>query len=71
MQLKPNGGEYRIRTGVHGFAVRCVASPPTRPKIALSAKGKPYMKGHLNSSSFIDSLRIHLREGLIFERIMQ
>ena len=25
-----DGGEYRIRTGVHGFAIRCVATPPTR-----------------------------------------
>ncbi len=24
------GGEYRIRTGVHGFAIRCVTTPPTR-----------------------------------------
>ena len=25
------GGEYRNRTGVHGFAIRCVTTPPTRP----------------------------------------
>ena len=25
-----NGGEYRNRTGVHGFAIRCVTTPPTR-----------------------------------------
>ncbi len=24
------GGEYRNRTGVHGFAIRCVTTPPTR-----------------------------------------
>ena len=28
--LKINGGEYRNRTGVHGFAIRCVTIPPTR-----------------------------------------
>ncbi len=27
------GGEYRNRTGVHGFAIRCVTTPPTRPFI--------------------------------------
>ncbi len=25
------GGGYRNRTGLHGFAIRCVTSPPTRP----------------------------------------
>ena len=25
-----SGGEYRNRTGVHGFAIRCVTTPPTR-----------------------------------------
>ena len=24
------GGEYRNRTGVDGFAIRCVTTPPTR-----------------------------------------
>ncbi len=24
------GGEYEIRTHVHGFAIRCVTTPPTR-----------------------------------------
>ena len=24
------GGGYRNRTGLHGFAIRCVTSPPTR-----------------------------------------
>ena len=24
------GGEFRNRTGVHGFAIRCVTTPPTR-----------------------------------------
>ena len=28
-----NGGDDRIRTGVHGFAVRCVTTPPRRPFI--------------------------------------
>ena len=28
--LKSFGGEYRNRTGVHGFAIRCVTTPPTR-----------------------------------------
>ncbi len=31
MQVIENiGGEYRNRTGVHGFAIRCVTTPPTR-----------------------------------------
>ena len=29
--LKSLGGGYRNRTGLHGFAIRCVTSPPTRP----------------------------------------
>ena len=28
--LEMFGGEYRNRTGVHGFAIRCVTTPPTR-----------------------------------------
>jgi hypothetical protein len=28
-----NGGEYRNRTGVHGFAIRCVTTPPTRRRL--------------------------------------
>ena len=28
--LKCSGGEYRNRTGVDGFAIRCVTTPPTR-----------------------------------------
>ena len=31
--VKFNGGDDRIRTGVHGFAVRCVTTPPRRPFI--------------------------------------
>ena len=30
-----NGGDDRIRTGVHGFAVRCVTTPPRRPFITI------------------------------------
>ncbi len=30
MSLVLFGGEYRNRTGVHGFAIRCVTTPPTR-----------------------------------------
>lgn len=26
------GGEYENRTHVHGFAIRCVTTPPTRPQ---------------------------------------
>ena len=29
------GGEYRNRTGVHGFAIRCVTTPPTRRRVRL------------------------------------
>ncbi len=32
ISLKINGGEYRNRTGVNGFAIRCVTTPPTRLK---------------------------------------
>lgn len=31
-----NGGTYQIRTGVHGFADRCVTTPPTRRGIIIS-----------------------------------
>jgi hypothetical protein len=34
------GGADRIRTGVHGFAGRCVATPPPRRADALSARSK-------------------------------
>ena len=30
VKLAKDGGEYRNRTGVHGFAIRCVTTPPTR-----------------------------------------
>ena len=33
-----NGGEYRNRTGVHGFAIRCVTTPPTR-RSGVPSKG--------------------------------
>ena len=29
------GGEYRNRTGVHGFAIRCVTTPPTRRSLGF------------------------------------
>ncbi len=31
--LNKSGGEYRNRTGVHGFAIRCVTTPPTRLRV--------------------------------------
>ncbi len=31
------GGEYEIRTHVHGFAIRCVTTPPTRLAWCLQA----------------------------------
>ena len=31
------GGEYRNRTGVHGFAIRCVTTPPTRRPVVFAA----------------------------------
>ena len=30
-----SGGGYRNRTGVHGFAIRCVTTPPTRRRLTL------------------------------------
>ena len=30
------GGGYRNRTGLHGFAIRCVTSPPTRRSLAFA-----------------------------------
>ena len=43
------GGEYRNRTGVHGFAIRCVTTPPTRLfKDLTVARGVlPHSLGHL------------------------
>ena len=36
------GGEYRNRTGVHGFAIRCVTTPPTRRSLGRSIpRSKP------------------------------
>ena len=32
---KNSGGGYRNRTGVHGFAIRCVTTPPTRRRLTL------------------------------------
>ena len=34
------GGADRIRTGVHGFAGRCVATPPPRRAYTLSARSE-------------------------------
>jgi hypothetical protein len=34
--LKTLGGEYRNRTGVHGFAIRCVTTPPTRRRVVFA-----------------------------------
>ncbi len=31
------GGEYRNRTDIHGFAIRCVTTPPTRPDRVVAA----------------------------------
>jgi hypothetical protein len=33
------GGEYRNRTDLHGFAIRCVTSPPTRRSDVRSKDG--------------------------------
>ena len=35
-EFSKHGGEYRNRTGVHGFAIRCVTTPPTRLRTKLS-----------------------------------
>ena len=32
-RITTSGGEYRNRTGVHGFAIRCVTTPPTRRRM--------------------------------------
>lgn len=29
------GGEYRNRTGVHGFAIRCITTLPTRRRCGV------------------------------------
>ena len=42
------GGEYRIRTGVHGFAIRCVATPPTRQRNRLTLASMSHI-GKLNN----------------------
>ena len=42
------GGEYRNRTGVHGFAIRCVTTPPTRhPWCKTGAGSGPVTSGKL------------------------
>ncbi len=43
------GGEYRNRTGVHGFAIRCVTTPPTRLFNDLTVAGGvlPHSLTHL------------------------
>ena len=51
--LKVNGGEYENRTHVHGFAIRCVTTPPTRRQGA----GKPY-------PILPDAARLQWRENL-------
>jgi protein-L-isoaspartate O-methyltransferase len=33
------GGEYENRTHVHGFAIRCVTTPPTRQSLGRSILG--------------------------------
>ena len=39
------GGEYRNRTGVHGFAIRCVATPPTRQAVAFIKQYRGALQG--------------------------
>ncbi len=47
MSLKRFGGEYRNRTGVHGFAIRCVTTPPTRhPWCRAGPESGAYMGGN-------------------------
>ena len=46
------GGEYRNRTGVHGFAIRCVTTPPTRRPVVrvhymITGRAARYMIGEL------------------------
>lgn len=43
------GGEYRNRTGVHGFAIRCVTTPPTRRLFHLMWR---VVSGHLVCFAF-------------------
>ena len=46
-----NGGEYRNRTGVHGFAIRCVTTPPTRRPVvgALLPDHEERRKTHMRA----------------------
>lgn len=37
------GGEYENRTHVHGFAIRCVTTPPTRRKVWV--RSRPWAGG--------------------------
>ena len=39
------GGHVRNRTGIHGFAIRCVTTPPCGPNVAGS-----YGRGNLSAS---------------------
>ena len=47
--LKNNGGPARNRTGVHGFAIRCVTTPPPghpgSTQLALAKRGVRYRSG--------------------------
>ena len=43
--VKKFGGEYRNRTGVHGFAIRCVTTPPTRRWIGVARLVQSNLRG--------------------------
>ncbi len=45
LKLGGSGGEYRNRTGVHGFAIRCVTTPPTRLRGICGVYGAVLLQG--------------------------
>ena len=47
------GGEYRNRTGVHGFAIRCVTTPPTRRSRCLLRAGRGDLQAVIAANSLV------------------
>lgn len=45
------GGEYRNRTGVHGFAIRCVTTPPTRQSGGLIRRNCRFRQADISGAA--------------------
>ncbi len=51
------GGEYRNRTGVHGFAIRCVTTPPTRRRCGMAGNKRSQIRLQAGTVAFDTSRR--------------